>query len=212
MNFDNIRQTWRSPHNQPPAAQLERDKMKFFTDLRRRRRGAVIFMIWIFAVLTALTVRLGLFVLRPDPAKEPFDLASEWAVFGLMALPWICLAIFYWKYRRHTAAHADYGRSISASLRGLLDENRLTRDRQKTVAILNGVVLLLIPVIVYQLRAVGKAGDEILVPAFVLLPLLMGTIYLGMLWHQRRVLAPRRHELERLLAAYNEDEGASAPK
>ncbi len=212
MNFDDIRQTWGSAHNQPPPADLEKEKMKFFTDLRRRRRGAVIFMLWILAVLTIVTVRLGFFVLSPDPAKPPINLANEWAVFVLLALPWMCLLIFFRKYRRHCAAHTDYDRSISVTLRGLLDENRMTRERQKWVAILNGVTLLLIPVIVYQLRAAGKAGDEILVPAFVMLPLLMGAIYLGMLWHQRRVLAPRQRELEALLAAYGEDDGAAAAR
>jgi len=212
MNFDDIRQTWRSAQNQAPAAHLEKEKMKFFTDLRRRRRGAVIFMIWILAVLTTLTVSLGRFVLSPDPAKPPMNLANEWAVIVLLALPWICLGIFYQKYRRHCAAHADYNRSISGSLRGLLDENRLARDRQKWAAILSGVMLLLIPVIVYQLRAAGKAGDEVLVPAFVMLPLLMGAIYLGMAWHRRWVLAPRQRELEGLLAAYNEDDEASATR
>ncbi len=45
-----------------------------------------------------------------------------------------------------------------------------------------------------------------------MLTLLMGAIYLGMAWHRRWVLAPRQRELEGLLAAYNEDDEASATR
>lgn len=206
MNFDEIRQTWQSAPNQPAAAQLQKDKMKFYTELRRRRRGAAIFMIWILAVLTAGSFQLLKFILRPDPAKPAFDWAGEWSVLVLLALPWAALAIFYRAYRRHRAAHAGYDQSIQASLRGLLDENQLAQHRQKWAAILCGVMLLVIPVVVYQLRAVGKAGDEILVPAFVLLPLLLAAIYAGLFIYQHRVLTPRRRKLEALLAGYG-DEG-----
>ena len=205
MNFDDIQKTWQSPHNRPSTAQLEKDKMNFLTDLRKRNRGAVLFMLWILGVLLFLTGKILLHFVWPDPAKVVIDLSREWAVIPLLALPWLCLLVFFKKYRRHRAAHPDYARSISASLRALLDENRLARERQKWVALLSGVMLLLMPLIVHQLRAVGKAGDEILVPAFVLLPALMLCIFLGMLWHQRRVLLPRKRELEQLLASYGDE-------
>ena len=49
----------------------------------------------------------------------------------------------------------------------------------------------------------GKAGDEILVPAFVLLPLLMLGVSGGMLWRDRQILGPRQRHLESLLASYD---------
>ena len=205
MNFDDIQKTWQSPHNRPSAAQLEKDKMNFLTDLRKRNRGAVFFMLWILGVLTFLTGRIVLHLLWPDSSIDAIDLTREWAVVPLLALPWLCLLIYFKKYRRYRAAHLNYERSISASVRVLLDENRLARDRQKWTAALSSVMLLLMPLIVYQLRAVGKAGDEILVPAFVLLPALMLGIFLGMLWHHSRVLLPRKRELEALLATYREE-------
>jgi len=205
MNFDDIQKTWQSPHNRPSAAQLEKDKMKFLTDLRKRNRGAVFFMLWILGVLLVITGSAFLHLLWPDSAKDAIDLTREWSIVPLLALPWFCLLVFFEKYRRYRAAHPNYEHSISASVRALLDENRLARDRQKWAAALSGVMLLLMPLIVHQLRAVGKAGDEILVPAFVLLPALMLCIFLGMLWQQRRVLLPRKRELEALLATYRED-------
>ena len=205
MNFDDIQKTWQSPQNQPSAAQLEQDKMNFLTDLRKRNRGTVLFMLWILGVLLFLTAKIVLHIAWPDPAKDAIDLSREWSVIPLFALPWLCLLAFFRKYRRHRAAHPDYARSISASVRALLDENHLARERQKWAALLSGVMLLLMPLIVHQLRAVGKAGDEILVPAFVLLPALMLCIFLGMLWHQRRVLLPRKRQLEDLLASYGDE-------
>ena len=212
MNFDDIQKTWHSPQNRPSAAQLENEKMKFLTDLRRRHCGAVFFMLWILAVLTFLTGKVVFHLLWPDPSMDTIDFTREWSIVPLFALPWLCLFVFFRKYRRHRAQHANYERSISASVRALLDENRLARERQKWAALLSGTMLLLMPLIVYQLRAVGKAGDEILVPAFVILPAFMLCVFLGMIWHHRRTLLPRKRELEALRAAYGEDEsGRKAP-
>lgn len=202
MNFDDIQKTWQSPLNRPTPAQIESDKMNFLTDLRKRNRGAVIFMLWILALLTFITGRVVLQLIAPSPASDPIDLSREWAMVPLLALPWIALAIFYRKYRGYRHRNPDSGSSISASVRALRDENRLARERHRWVSILSAGMLLLMPLIVYQLRAVGKAGDEILVPAFVLLPALMLAIFIGMRWHDRRVLQPRQRELEELLANY----------
>ena len=79
---------------------------------------------------------------------------------------------------------------------------RLARFRTRLIAALNGVMLLVIPLVVFQLRAVGKAGDEILVPAFVLFPTLMVAVLGGMVFHYRRKLLPEKAELEALLRSY----------
>lgn len=208
MNFDDIQQTWRSPQNQPSAAQLEKDQMKFLNDLRKRHRGEIIFMIWILAVMSFLTGGLVLHLLRPDPATPPTDLAREWAVIVLLALPWAALGLFYKTFREHRARHAHPERSIRTSVAALLDENQTELERHKWAGWVNAAVILLMPLVVYQLREAGKAGDEILVPAFVILPSLMLGIFLAMLWYRRRVLLPRRRELETLLATYNEAEAA----
>jgi hypothetical protein len=52
--------------------------------------------------------------------------------------------------------------------------------------------------VVGQLRATGKAGDEILWPAFVGWPLLAGAILAALWWQDRYRLLPRRHQLEAL--------------
>lgn len=201
MNFADIENAWRSPHNRPSPAELKHQHMKLITDLRRRRRG---FVLHLSLVLTFLIVVTGL-ILRhlivADPANQ-IDVAREWGAFLLLALPWIAAFAFVRQYWRHFAGHADYDRSIRAGVSALLDENRLSRTRVKVVALLHGLVLLILPVIVLQLRAAGKAGDEILVPAFVLWPLLAAGIGGALLYYYRRRLLPRKRELEVLLGAY----------
>lgn len=120
----------------------------------------------------------------------------------LCLLPLVALGIFWRNHLWHRSSHADPGRSISASLRALLDENRLARSRVKVVSSLYGLMLVLLPLIVFQLRAVGKAGDEILVPAFVLFPALVIGLFIGITRYDRRRLQPRQRELEALLRSY----------
>lgn len=211
MNFDDIQKTWRSPHNQPSAAQLESDKMKFQADLRKRNRNAVIFMLWIFGVLIFLTGKIVFHLLWPAPGTDSVDFSREWSLVPLFALPWLCLLVFFRKYRRYRHVIANHERSIGASVRALLAENRLSSERYKWVAVLNALMVLLVPLFVHQLRAVGKAGDEILLPAYVMLPALILCILAGMYWHQRRVLLPRRRALEQLLASYAEEEPKGNP-
>jgi hypothetical protein len=87
-------------------------------------------------------------------------------------------------------------------VRALLDENRLERARFKTVSWLQATTLVVPLLIVVQLRAVGKAGDEILIPAFVFLPAIIIAIFAGSSFRYRRRLLPRKRELEALLASY----------
>jgi len=202
MNFADIENTWRSRHNRPSAAELEEMKMKFATDLRARRRT---FSIWIAIVLGALavfTVRLAWFIVAPAPGQDGFDLGREWGALVLFALPWCAGIFFLRRFLRHRAQHADYARSIAASVRAALDENRLAQTRTKVVSVLLIATALLLPLIVHQLRAVGKAGDEILLPAYVLFPAFVVIELLVLRYYLRRKLVPRQQELEAVLRDY----------
>jgi len=202
MNFADIENAWHSPHNRPSPAEQEKHYMQLITDLRRRRRGFVLHLSLVLTFLTVVTVLILRHLISTDPALNRIDVTREWGAFVLLALPWIAALVFVRQYWRHFAGHADYNRSIRASVSALLDENRLSRARVKVVALLHGIVLLLLPVVVFQLRAAGKAGDEILVPAFVLWPLLAAGLGGALLYYYRRKLLPRKRELEALLGAY----------
>jgi hypothetical protein len=205
MNFADIENVWRSPHNRPSPAELEKQKMKLVADLRRRRRGFAIFITLVFAVLAAMTGRLVFHVLWAAPStSSDIDFSQEWGVLLLFPLPWLAALFFYREYRRHRLRHVNAEQSIGASVRALLDENRLARTRLKWVSVLHGAVLLVLPLVVYQLRAVGKAGDEILLPAFVLWPAIAIGILLALRFHDRRTLLPRKLQLEALLNSYEQ--------
>jgi hypothetical protein len=202
MNFADLETVWRSPHNRPTAAQLEKQKMEFLTDLRRRRRGNVRFLMvtgLLLAVFTFLTVR---HLIAPQPGHTPVELSREWAIIPLYLLPWAAWVYIVRLHFRHCAEYRHCGDSIHASVAALLDENRRERSRYKFVGGLLIASLPVLALIVHQLRNVGKAGDEIIVPGFVVAPALLLGIVLWMLVYYRTRLLPRKRELESLLTAY----------
>jgi hypothetical protein len=202
MNFDDIESVWRSPHNQPSASELEQHRMKLVTELQRRHRASRGLLGITALPLLFITFMIVRHALWPDPAHTPMNWEREWAVLPFVTLPWLGWFIMLRLHLRHQRRHPDYDRSISASVAASLDENRTERTRYQVVV---GVLLASVPlllIIVQQLRAVGKAGDEILIPAFVIYP---GYVLAVVVWaavHYRRKLLPRKRELEALLASY----------
>lgn len=204
MDPADLSRLWRSAHNQPSAGQLEKDKMTFITDLRRRHRGFVIFMTFVFVGLAVPTAQLILHLLTPAPAADPVDVRGEWALLPALAMPWAAWAFFVLQYRRHRAAFPDVDTSIKASVQALLDDNRMARGRNILVGGLQAGFLVLLPLMIRQLKASGKAGSEIDI-ALWLVPGIFGAILLGLAWNHVRTLLPRKCELEALLKSYDAD-------
>jgi hypothetical protein len=205
MSFDDLQSLWQTPENQPSAASRESMRTHFLTTLRARQRRVVLFLGFVVAGLLVPTTLLLASLLRPaSGAGKDIDAVREWSVFLLLALPWIGAGIFVRQFLRHRQLHPHPDQSIHDCLRALLDENRLARLRYLGAAALNGAMLLLMPVIVRQLQASGKAGNEIVVPAFVVLPGLLLVIFVSLGVHYRRRLLPEKRSLETLLAAYAE--------
>ena len=203
MNFDDLQKTWLSPHNRPVGAELERCKMNMIADLRKRRRRSIGLLLLTLAPLLFLTVKLGLHFVAPDPSLARVDFSREWAVVPMFLLPWCAWLIMARLQHRHHRKHADYGQSIHASLAALLDENRTERLRYWLVS---GVMAASVPalaVVVYQLRSVGKAGNEILIPALVIYPLYVLGVLLWCGYYHRKKMLPRQRELESLLSEYS---------
>lgn len=205
MNFADIEKTWRSPHNRPPAAELEKQKMEFIADLRRRHRGNVLLLTLVFALLVFFTGKVVLHVLWPDPSLDPVDLSREWGIVPFFALPWIGWFFLVYLHRRHRRRHADYRRSIRSSIEALLDENRAERTRYKAIAVLMIASAVILPLIMEQLRAVGKVGHEIVVPALVIYPAYVVFVLIWSALHYRGKLMRRKRELEGLLQDYGTD-------
>lgn len=204
MNFADLEKMWHSPLNRADPSALEHLKIEFVADHDRRRRNQKRFLFLVAAVLTFLTLRFLGFALRPETVPSGFNPAREWGAVLLLLLPWGGAAFLARQLSRHDRTHGEPAPSLAGSVRALLAENRMSRTRLKAMAWLHGATLLALPVVVYQLRATGKAGDEILVPAFVIWPLIAAGIFLGLWWHDRRKLQPRQHQLEALLQSYKE--------
>lgn len=202
MNFADLQNAWQSPHNQPSPAQLEIMKQQFIADHDRRRRGLKFFLFLVGSVLTVITLPLVVVAFTGGGDGNDFNASREWGSLALLALPWVGLILFARQLSRHDRQHGAETKTVADSVRALLDENRMSAARLRIVAALHGALLVLLPLIVYQLRAAGKAGDEILMPAFVGWPLISIGILLAMRWHYRTKLMPRKLELERLLKSY----------
>jgi hypothetical protein len=202
MNFADIENAWRSPHNRPTTAEQEEIKMNFTADLRRRHRGFAVWITMVLAALSYISVRFIYFVVAGEPSGNGFDLRREWSALVFFALPWIAAILFTREFRRHRARHPDYERTIVESLRASLDEIRLSVRRLKAISALLAVMALLMPLIVFQLRAVGKAGDEVLLPAFVIFPLFVLLELGAFAFYYRRKVQPRKRQIEALLESY----------
>ncbi len=202
MNFAEIEHVWRSSHNRPSAEIIERDRRRFLAELERRNRGFVVFIAIVIGMLAVITGRAIVSQIGAAPGGGRVDFMNEWGAFLMLGLPWFAVFFFLREHRRARRRAATDGPSISAGIRTLLDEARFARLRLKWVAWLHGAVLAILPVVVFQLRAVGKAGDEILLPAFVIWPLIVAGILVGLWYHDRRKLRPWEEQLRALLKAY----------
>lgn len=203
MNFAEIENLWRSPHNRPSAAEMEQQKMQFVTLLQKRRQAAFRLLAFTAIPLAFITVGAISHLLSPRPGLDRVDLGAEWALVPFLLLPLVGWGVMLRLYRGHRARHADYAGSVQASVRALLDENRTEQARSKWImGLLLGSVALL-PFIVGQLQAAGKAGDEILVPAYVIYPTYVAGMVAWTIFTLRRRLQPRERELEALVKSYD---------
>ena len=202
MNFAEIEHVWRSSHNRPSVEIVERDRLRFLAELERRNRGFVVFITLVIAVLAVITGRVIVNQIGAVTGAGRVDVMHEWGAFVMLGLPWLAVFFFLREHLRIRRRAATEGPSIRAGIRALLDETRFARLRLKWVAGMHGAVLVILPIVVFQLRAVGKAGDEILVPAFVIWPIIAAGILAGLWAHDRRKLRPREEQFRALLKAY----------
>jgi hypothetical protein len=158
MNFGEIENLWRSPHNRPTAAQLEHQRLKFLNELRRRHRQSRGLLIITVLPLAFFTWKLVAHALFPTPGLDEFDLAREWMVVPFFALPWIAWLVLLRHFLHGSGQRRNSSGSIRDSVAALLADNQRQRTFHRIIA---GVLLasaLLLPLIVHQLRSVGKMG------------------------------------------------------
>jgi len=197
MNSADLERAWRSPRNSADPAALARAGDRLFADLERRRRARRLFLALVLGALTLLSVRVALATF-PRAGGPTIDPGRDWASLVFLALPWIGFIVLTRQMLRHERGHRQAEATIGDTVRGLLEENATARAGLRVTAGLLGATVLLLPVVVWRLRATGKAGDEILWPAFLGWPLLAGALLTALWWQDRHRLLPRRRHLEAL--------------
>lgn len=205
MNYDDLETAWRSPRNSPDTAALVAAQDRLFAELDRRRRATRLFLAIVLAALVFISARVVLALFPSAGEGAGMGFAGDWASLMFLAVPWLGFGLLARRMLRHEREHGRATPTVRDAVRALLDENAMARARLKVVAALHGAALVLLPLVVWQLRAAGKAGDEIVWPAFVGWPLVAGAILVGMLWHDRVKLRPRQRQLEDLLRDYGRD-------
>lgn len=197
MNSADLERAWRSPRNTAEPAALAAARDRLLADLKRRRRARRLFLALVLGALTLLTVR-GALATWPRDGTAAINPGRDWASLLFLALPWAGFAVLMRQMLRDERRHRHAGDAIGDTVRALLDENATTRAGLRVTAGLLGATLLLLPLVVVRLRATGKAGDEILWPAFLGWPLIAGAILATLWWQDRYRLLPRRRQLEAL--------------
>jgi len=197
VSDEELERAWQSPRNSVDIDSLAAAQSRFFADLARRRRGTRLFLAVVFGTLALISVRVVLSAWREDGAPA-MEFGRDWASLLFLALPWVGLGLLARRLVRHEREHPAAGNSIRETVHALLDEVAMARARLKVVAGLHAATVMLLPLVVWQLRVTGKAGDEILWPALVGWPLVAAVILSLLWWHDRSRLRPRHHQLKAL--------------
>jgi len=197
MNSADLERAWRSPRNSADPSALATARDRLFAGLEKRRRARRLFLALVLGALTLLSVRVALATL-PRAGGPTIDPGRDWASLVFLALPWIGFIVLTRQMLRHERGHRQAEATIGDTVRALLDENTTARAGLRVTAGLLGATVLLLPLVVGQLRTTGKAGDEILWPAFLGWPLLAGALLTALWWQDRHRLLPRRRHLEAL--------------
>ena len=199
MDFERLERAWNGPANTPSEAAATYVTEALFDTLRERRRSTARFLGFIGMALVFWT-SVVVFQIVTDPF--PFDIAREWSVLLLGALPWIGLFLIRRQQRRHLLAHPDPYQSVAASLRGLLDENLAARRRLGVTTGLMAAGVVLLALALGQLETVGKMTPANVQQAAIFFGGILAAVAGYKAWHYLRVLTPEGERLRRLLADY----------
>ena len=210
MNFSDLQKTWSSPINCPAPAELERQKIVLARALARRRRRFIAFLA---PPALALILVTGLLVWRISAAGAlSFSLSREWAAPLLLALPWLAFVHLVRRHLQHLRHHPDYQNSIAASLRALLDANRQSQARFKTLIWLHLASAPILALVLRQLVAAGKTRPHELTSMIVFFGTVILLALLSLLLVHFCKLRPEQKQIQALLRHYENDrEAVSSP-
>lgn len=200
MNYAELLDTWSSPLNRPTEAMIARHKQWLTRRLARRRLG---FLLTMTPPAIGLSLTSALLVWR-IAQHGPQALGAEWAAGLLLLTTWATFFVFARSQGEHLRRHPRHDHSVSASIRGLLDDNLRAQRRARWLLWSN---LLGLPVIALALRQLDIAGKieprELLSAAIFFGAVLLLSSLATWLYRSRR-LRPEEKHLRELVGAYRE--------
>jgi len=200
MNFAELQTIWNSPGNQPNPAQRERLTQQLLAWIRRQRRHQLIWLVWTFAALTAITTFAGWLLL----ATNKVDLGVEWGLIPLLLLPWCFAVVFLKRFLKPAAPLTSGDLPIADALTRALKANEAAQYRLRAVGALYAIFLPILAVGIWQLHSAGKASTRELFSMGVFFGsvlLLCGT---GVFARYRFRLKPQHKHLIALLRCYEQ--------
>lgn len=200
MDFERLERAWNGPANSPSEAASAYVVDEMMHTLRTRRRATTGLLSFVGLVMVLWTLRIGYDIII-DPF--PFDIAREWSVLPLFALPWLGLFVMHVQQRRHLVAHPNPYASMSSTLGALLDENLTAQRRERLSVVLIAISIILLAVALRQLVMVGKMTPTNVLQAATLFGGILGAVTIYRAWRYVRVLRPEETRLRRLLADYD---------
>ncbi|HYE42188.1 MAG TPA: hypothetical protein VEA15_02250 [Caulobacteraceae bacterium] len=202
MDFERLERAWRSDANTPTAAAVAYLTEDIMHTLQRRRGKFRTFLGLMAVLLSAWTGMIAWNVVA-DPF--PFDLAGEWSVLVLLALPWIALVVAGRLYARHRRAHPDPYASTADTLRALIDENAMAQRRFRFMAAIMAIGVVGLAVALGQLVSVGKMTPQNVRDGAILFGVVLTAVWSVLTVNYFNRLRPEGERLKRLLAQYAEE-------
>ena len=199
MNSDALDQLWNSAANRPEPSAGQRLASHFIVTLRRRRRFQAFWLGWTALLLTSATVLAASHLVR----KGFHGMTGEWAMFLLLAMPWMALVYFLRAFLRHGAVRTESALPLRTALLAAQAANAVERRHLRLVSALFAAMLPVTALAIGQLQAAGKTPGQQAWSMSVAFGVIFLVGALGLLARYRRRLSEQRliearlRELER---------------
>jgi len=199
MNLNEMQSLWNSPGNRPPTAAQQQLADKFTRQMIRRRRFQTF---WLIHTLVWLTLITGLAVWNVMAKKVA--LGQEWALIPLLLVPWAFAIHFLRRYLKPAAPIARGEVSVADSFRAALGSNRTEQSHLKLVGLLFAIMIPVLAVSMWQLRAADKVSAREMTSMAIFFGGVLLVSGAGVAARYFGRLLPQQRQLNELLAELNE--------
>jgi hypothetical protein len=193
MNFEDIQKAWVSPDNQPSENETMKLKQELINRVRRRRRFNIIWLVQTSVMLVAATI-IAIIALQSNRTS----IVAEWSAILMLVVSWTCFLLIAWK-RFHRKPAATMDQPIADAVRVALHDNRVARVVNTVCAWLLVLTVMVLPIVMFQLHAAGKASSRELLSMGIAFGGVLSLFGTWLAWNGIRRLGPEQRHLEALL-------------